>query len=166
MLQAHVIIELLPDDASAEKLLHSLDREFKSLGRCKVVRKKQFPIEEDFDQGALQAIKGAVETDQPWGVYIAPRRLDIVLNGAFAFPINGTFVAVARRRQAVALFLHTFTRLDIPDEIAQAISGKIDAVRRRLMQTALTGRDEQVVEGIGTSVKNAYVQAFGPMFNQ
>lgn len=164
MSHAHVVVELLPQDTSAPKLLYGLERALHDAPinlSCSIERKDMFEAGKDLEHGAALAINGALVIDRPWCVYIAPRKLVIVVNGKASSFINGTFIAIARHRYLAALFLHTFTiGDDLPDFVAMALSDRVDAARHAAGLRALSEKDEQTAELLRKAIENAYINAF------
>lgn len=167
MSRARVVIELLPKDPSGEKLVESLRRTFDIAHtgvNCFVEPKREFRIVKDFEFGAELIVRAATEQEEPWCVYLAPRRLDLIVNRADTFPMNAVIIAIARHKSPVALFLNTMTAQDIPPAISAALSAKVNSSLRKLIKGELPDSDEATVGRFQDAIAQAYAGAFAKSF--
>ncbi len=162
MSQARVVVELLKQDRSGTKLVESLIRtlDVSRVGiECVVEPKHNFAVPPSLEEGARAAFEAALEYRDEWCIYLAPRRLLLTINGAEQKALPGVVIAMARRRKPVALFLHTITGGDFPEDVWTALSYKVDAMRMSLVSEALSIRDEARAENFRKAIENAYVGA-------
>jgi hypothetical protein len=156
-----LVIELLPQDVSAQKLLFSLEFQFRALLSglpFELVRKQEFDITPEFQKCAILAMKNATAIETDWCLYMSPRRLVMSMGGTHRF-VNSVTIAVSRKRMPVALFLHTVLKEELPTELMEALSVQVEKSRTSLVKARLSNDEEAVVESYRTAIENAYMDA-------
>lgn len=161
MTDARIIIELLKTDPTAELMLASMDQslaaEFPEL-RLSVEKTDDFAVGNTLEQGAELLLTKARSEALPWCVYVAPRRFDLIANGAEKVKVNGVFVAIARNQVPVALFVNTFTAVEVPDILMVAFSEKLDRIRCTKLEALEDSLDEDTIERFRGAVEKAYLR--------
>jgi hypothetical protein len=156
-----LVIELLPEDNSAQRLLFSLEYQFRTLLSglpFRLERKEQFEIAPAFQKCAILAMQQATAVETDWCLYLSPRRLVMSMGGTQRF-VNSVTIAVSRKRKPAALFLHTVLKEELPTPLMEALSIQVEKSRTALVTTRLNDDEEVVVESYRTAIENAYVDA-------